>query len=122
LSDTLQPEPLFSTSAPSWIDVSLRRKGNCLLIHFVNQNPGRDISLLNTDDTWVDEIPEVGPHRISLRIPASNVKAVSWEPGHHKLSYSDHTGALNIEVPRFKVHGCVKITGNNNVTSLKALC
>jgi len=77
----LQPEPRVATDAPSWVDLSLRRGADGrLLVHFVNQNPGRDVAKLGTDDTWVDEIPEVGPFTLALRLPRKP-RAVTWEPG-----------------------------------------
>jgi len=104
--DFLQPEPLCRTDAPSWVDLSLRRQAGRLLVHFVNQNPGRDLSRLNTDDTWADEVPEVGEFRLELRLP-QKPKAVWWEPGHCRLPFSLTRSGLRLDVPRFRIHGCV---------------
>jgi hypothetical protein len=60
------PDPIFRTDAPSWLEVSLRARGDALLVHRVNGNPGRDISLVGGDDFWVDDIPTIGP--VSCRI------------------------------------------------------
>jgi len=108
--DSLQPEPLCTTDAPSWVDVSLRRKNGRLLVHFVNQNPGRDVAVLNTNDTWVDEIPEVGPFRLELRI-AHPPESAWWEPGHHELAMDLRDGVLRLEVPRLRIHGCAVVGG-----------
>ncbi len=108
--DELMPTRLCRTDAPSWVDLSLRRSADGrLLVHFVNQNPGRDICRLNSDDTWVDEIPEVGPYMCELRI-SKKPRAVSWEPGGHKPGWSWTAGLLKIEVPRFRIHGCAAIS------------
>ena len=104
----MDPKPFFRTDAPSWVDISLRRKGRDLLLHFVNQNPGRDVAKLNTDDTWVDEIPEVGPYQMTLRC-ARKPKQVMWEPEHRILPADFKDGQLSAEIPRFKIHGCVVV-------------
>ncbi len=105
----IQPEPLVGTNAPSWVDLSLRRAADGrLLVHFVNQNPGRDLSLLNTGDLWVDEIPEVGPFTCELRL-AKKPRAVTWEPGGQKIDWSWQKGCLQVTLPRFRIHGCLAV-------------
>jgi len=104
----LDPKPLLSTTAPSWVNVSLRKKGGRLLVHFVNLNPGRDVAKLGTDDVWVDEIPEIGPFQLELRMKKKPA-AVFWEPGHVPLAGVHKAGVLRVEIPRFKIHGCVVI-------------
>jgi hypothetical protein len=86
--------------------VTLRRKGDRLLVHLVNQNPGRDVAKLGTDDTWVDEIPEIGPFTLMLRLPASPWP-VTWEPTGERLDAAWRRGTLTVTVPRFHIHGCV---------------
>ena len=105
----LQPQPRCQTSAPSWVDLALRRSADArLLVHVVNQNPGRDVARLNTDDTWVDEIPEVGPFTLELRLPRKP-SAVTWEPGGAALAGRFRAGVLRLDVPRFRIHGCVAV-------------
>jgi hypothetical protein len=105
----LDPQPRFQTDAPSWVDVSLRRKGNELLIHVVNQNPGRDISRIQTDDTWVDEIPEVGPYSFRLRCPRKPGKA-TWEPGNRPAESEWRRGILNVVLPSVRIHACLRVS------------
>jgi hypothetical protein len=114
----LQPEPFFKTDAPSWVDVSLRCKGDSLLIHFVNQNPGRDISRFRTDDLWVDEIPEIGPFTCKLRVP-EKPRTLVWQPGNEPIVFSHKKGILYFQIPRFQIHGCV--TGRVGLKTEKAL-
>jgi len=107
--DVLDPEAFLATDAPSWVDLSLRRGADGrLLVHFVNQNPGRDVAKLGADDTWVDEIPEVGPFTLALRLPR-RPRAVTWEPGCAALRRAWKAGVLRVEVPRFRIHGCVAV-------------
>jgi hypothetical protein len=104
----LQPKPMFETDAPSWVDVSLRRKDNSLLIHFVNQNPGRDLCKLNTNDLWVDEIPEVGPFNVRLRC-AKKPKRIIYEPSGKPVKASWQNSILQIALERLHIHSCLVI-------------
>jgi len=106
----LDAQPFFATTAPSWVDASLRRQAGRLLVHFVNQNPGRDVARLHTDDTWVDEIPDVGLYACELRLPR-RPRAVTWEPGGEKVEWTWRRGVLHATVPRFRIHGCLSVTG-----------
>jgi hypothetical protein len=104
----LQPEPLFATDAPSWVDVSLRRKGEQWLIHFVNQNPGRDIDKLNTNDLWVDEIPAIGPIACRLRLPCRPA-TVTLVPSGEPVTWSYRRGTLEMVLPRLHIHSCLVV-------------
>ena len=106
--DFVEPEPRLATDAPSWVDVSLRRKGDRWLVHLVNQNPGRDVAKLNSDDTWVDEIPTIGPITCRLRLPGrpAEVKAV---PGGERIEWAWERGLLEMRLPRLRVHTCLVV-------------
>ncbi len=106
----LQPRPLFETDAPSWVDVSLRTKGESLLLHLVNQSSGRDLSRLNTDDLWVDEIPTIGPIAVQLR-SARRPKAVTVRPGGNALDFTYEGGIVRFLIPRLDIHTCVELDG-----------
>lgn len=108
--DDAMASRLFRTDAPSWVDVSLRRKGDDLLIHFVNQNSGRDLCLLNTNDLWVDEIPEVGPFACKVSCKKAP-QAVTWEPGTTKLEKQYGERELRFNIPKFTIHGCARVEG-----------
>ena len=106
--EVLQPAPFFRTDAPSWVDVSLRRQAGRLLVHFVNQNPGRDVAKLGTDDTWVDEIPVIGPITALLRLPAPP-RVVTLEPGAEPVTSAWADGVLTVTLPRLAIHRCIAI-------------
>ena len=106
--DGLQPEPLFRTDAPSWIEVALRKRGDALLVHFVNGNPGRDLSQVATEDLWVDEIPPVGPYSCWIRC-AVRPRRVTCEPGGRPAPARWRNGLLETQIPRFEIHTCLKI-------------
>ena len=102
------PVPTVATDAPSWVDITLRRKGRALFMHVVNQNPGRDLSKLNTDDTWVDEIPAVGPYQFRLQCPRKPGR-VTWEPGHQAATSQWNKGVLTVTLPSVHIHTCLRV-------------
>ena len=108
--DFLQPEPLFCTDALSFVDVSLRRKGDALLVHFVNGNPGRDLSKLNASDLWVDDIPAIGPIASRIRCARKPRKAL-WEPGGLDARTEWNDGILRFVLPRLEIHACLNLHG-----------
>ncbi|MHB9133285.1 MAG: alpha-L-fucosidase [Armatimonadota bacterium] len=108
--DDLQPTPFFRTDAPSWVDISLRKKEDRLLIHFVNGNPGRDIARLHSDDVWVDEIPVVGPYTGWIQLPAKP-SSVIIKPGDKPVEWSWEDGVLQFALPRLEIHACVVVLG-----------
>ncbi len=109
----LQPNPMFSTDALSFVEISLRKKDRALLVHFVNGNPGRDLSAVGTDDLWVDDIPAVGP--ITCRILcARRPSQLHWEPGRVPVSSEWTRGILTVTLPRLEIHTCLVISDWEN--------
>jgi len=106
--DFVDPAPFFKTDAPSWLNVSLRQKGKQLLVHFVNCNPGRDMSKINTDDLWVNEIPAIGPIVCEIRINKKPQKVV-WEPEGRKLDFRYSDRILSVTIPKVHIHGCLSV-------------
>jgi len=104
----LQPAPLFQTDALSFVEVALRCKGDALLVHLVNGNPGRDLSLVSTDDLWVDDIPPVGPITCRIRC-AARPQSVTIEPGGTLAQTSWRNGVLEAVLPRLEIHACLAI-------------
>lgn len=104
------PERPVRTDAPAWVDLSLRRKAGALLVHVVNQNPGRDISRLHTDDTWVDEIPAVGPYQITVQT-ARQPDQVVWEPAGTPAACFWKDGVLTVTLPSVRIHTCLRVVG-----------
>jgi hypothetical protein len=108
LLETAVPNPLIRTDAPSFIELSVREKGGNLLIHVINGNPGRDISLVGTNDLWVTDIPAVGPYQFHVRC-ASSPQAVCQEPGGNNLEYHFQDGRLTVTLPRVEIHTCIVV-------------
>jgi len=108
LLDVLQPDPLFRTDAPQCVEVALRRKGESLLIHFVNGNPGRDISQVGTEDLWVSDIPPIGP--ITGSVKCEKPKQATWEPGGKPAQAEWKDGVLTFILPKLEIHTCLVIS------------
>ena len=51
--------------------------------------------LIGTDDLWVDEIPEVGPFMLALRLP-ERPRSVTWAPQGRRLSATWGRGELKL--------------------------
>jgi len=108
--DRLQPEPFFRTDALSFVEVALRRKGDALLVHFINGNPGRDLSHVGTQDLFVDDIPPVGPITSWIRCAKRPARA-TWEPGGQPAETTWRDGVLEVVLPRLAIHTCLAIRG-----------
>jgi hypothetical protein len=106
--DLLQPAPLVRTDAPGFVELSLRRQGQDLLLHVVNGNPGRDISLVGSEDWWVDEIPAVGPYTFRIRC-ARRPERATWEPGGRPARCAWADGVLRASLPRLEIHTCLRL-------------
>jgi hypothetical protein len=108
LLETAVADPLMRTDAPSFIELSLREKDGNLLIHVINGNPGRDISLVGTNDLWVTDIPAVGPYEFQVRCAAAP-RAVRQEPGGGRLEHRFKDGRLTVILPRVEIHTCIVV-------------
>ncbi len=108
----LQPAPLFYTDAQTYVEVVLRKKGDALLVHFINGNPGRDLSYVHTEDLWVDEIPPLGPITSWIRCP-QRPRQVTFEPGGIVVQTSWGNGTLKVVLPRLEIHACLRVVGWN---------
>lgn len=86
----------------------MRGRPEELLIHFVNGNPGADLSRTGATDLFVDEIPTIGPISAELRCPEKPT-AVFLEPGHKPLAYEWSGDRLRFTLPSLKIHSCVRI-------------
>ena len=110
LLDLLQPDPLFRTDAPACVEIALRTTDDALLVHFVNGNPGRDLSWADTDDLWVDDVPAIGPITSWIRCNREPRDA-RWHPGDVPADVAWENGALRVSLPRLEIHTCLAIRG-----------
>lgn len=106
----LDPAPLFASDALSFMEFALRVKDGALLVHVINGNPGRDISLVGTEDLWVDDIAPTGPIKLWIRC-RRKPKFVTWEPEGRPAKTSWERGTLEVVLPRLEIHACLKVEG-----------
>lgn len=116
LLEFMVPTPLIGTDAPSFVELSVRQKQGNLLLHAINGNPGRDISLVGSDDLWVNDIPPVGPYTFRIRC-AAEPRTVREEPGAKGLPHRYEPGLLTVTLPRLEIHGCIVVEGWNRPKS-----
>jgi hypothetical protein len=115
ITKNLQPSPLFRTDAYTYVEVVLRQKAGALLVHFINGNPGHDMSYVKTEDLFVDEIPPLGPITSWVRC-AQRPHEVTWEPGGIAAETSWEDGVLKVVLPRLEIHACLKVQGWSQAT------
>ena len=90
------------------MEVCLRVREDELLIHFVNVNPGQDMSQVGMTDLHVYDIPTLAPLRATVRC-RRKPEAVFLEPGHQPIHVEWHDGRLSFTLPPLKIHWCVRI-------------
>ncbi len=105
-----QPSPFLRTDAYSYVEVVLRQKHGALLVHFINGNPGHDMSYVKTEDLFVDEIPSLGPITNWIRC-AEQPRGVTWEPGGIAAETSWEDGVLKVVLPKLEIHTYLKVQG-----------
>ncbi len=98
----LLPDPLVQMQSRSPVDLTVRRRGEKLLINLINAG-GIDPAGF----TW-DYIPPSGPVELRVRA-ATDPKHVSFEPGNIPLSWRRESKHLCITVPDVGIHGVVTI-------------
>jgi hypothetical protein len=103
LAQRLLPEPAIRVTAPTCIDVALRRRDQTLLVHLVNRGSG----LPNLPNNGaIDEIPPVGP--VSVRIAlARRPLGVSLALETGKLGWKWTAGQLEIRLSAVHLHAVV---------------
>ena len=110
---TVGPLPI-SVRAPLCVDVALRRKGRRIVIHLVNRASG----IPNQPNNGaIDDIPEVGPVIISVRMskrPASVTAA--WEG--ERISWKHQGNTLRITLPKIHIHEAVVVSPSGDFRSI----
>jgi hypothetical protein len=109
LAERLLPDPAIRVRAPICVDVTLRRRGDTVMVHLVNRASG--IPNLPNNGA-IDEIPPVGPITVRMRLarrPAS-VK-LALEKGRLTTRVKKVRGCVRLEivVPSVHIHAAVVI-------------
>jgi hypothetical protein len=99
LVNELFPDPIVSVLGSHYVDVSLNRIGGKLAVNLVNTAGPHD----NPTVYVHDEIPALGPLKVSVRLDKKPAK-VSFEPSGKKIVMEYKNGILSIIVPRLELH------------------
>ncbi len=99
LVNELFPNPIVSVLGAHFVDVSLNRIGGKLAVNLVNTAGPHD----NPTVYVHDEIPALGPLKVSVRLDKKPAK-VSFEPSGKKIVMEYKNGILSIIVPRLELH------------------
>jgi hypothetical protein len=106
----MQPEPWFTCDAPTSVEVSLRRRGDELLIHFIDINPGQDMSQTGVTNLHVYDIPALAPFQATV-LCKQKPRSVVLEPCRKPLAADWDKGRLRLALPSLAIHYCVRIAG-----------
>ena len=93
------PQPMVEVSSSAWIDVSVRRKGDRLLVHLAN-TAGMQI---DSRYTVVDTIPEIGPLTVKIRLDQAP-RSVGQIPEGSTVVYAWQDGILTVRIDRLHIH------------------
>lgn len=100
------PEQMIQVSAPSYVDVILRRKNGKLIIHLGNRCSG--VPMDSPVALTADEIPVSAPVSITIRLPRppSEVNLLFEDSA---LSWDYEDGTLSITVSGIRIHAAVVV-------------
>jgi hypothetical protein len=102
LTRELFPKPIVEVHGSRNVDVSLQRKGRCLLVNLLNTSgPHADESVIT-----IGEVEAVGPLELTLRLP-QKPKRLTLEPGSRKLDWHFRNGEARFRIPRLDIHQVV---------------
>lgn len=105
LTERLLPDPEIRVKAPACVDVALRRRGTTLLVHLVNRASG--IPNLPNNGA-IDEIPAVGPIRVTVRTPARPAQ-VRCELEEGCLAWEWAGGVLTLNLATVHIHAAISV-------------
>lgn len=99
----LLPARKVEVETDASVDILLREKDGALLVHLLNLSTGRAIS---PEQCEIDDIPPVGPIRVSARLPSSP-ETVTFLPDGKTLPFEWKDGRAEVVVPSVRIHGVV---------------
>ena len=98
------PEPAVTVSGSHLVDVTLNKKGESLILNLVNVSGPHD----NERVMAFDEIPQVGPLKITMQLKAQP-KKVRLQPENVDLKFNYRDGRMECELPSLKIHEMVVV-------------
>ncbi len=98
------PDPMVKVTGSHYVDVTLNRKGEALVLNLVNTTGPHD----NEKVMAFDEITPVGPLQIELKLTKKPNK-VMLQPDNIPMPYTYREGKLQCSLPMLKIHSLVVI-------------
>jgi len=105
LAERLLPDPDIRVHAPVCVDVALRRRGATRFVHLVNRASGSP-NLPNNGA--IDEIPAVGPVRVTMRLPARPA-SVYGDLEEGQLDWNWRDGVLTVTLATVHIHAAITV-------------
>ncbi|HEY5510342.1 MAG TPA: alpha-L-fucosidase [Prolixibacteraceae bacterium] len=100
----LFPEPLVQVQGSHYVDVTLNKKNNILILNLINAAGPHD----NEKVMVHDDIPPVGPLQVNIRVKAKPQK-VTLQPENKQLLFTYRGGSIQCTVPSLKIHEMVVV-------------
>ena len=94
-------EPLIETDAPRFITFALKKKGNNLITHILNENVDGDMSM--PESIFVENVPAYGPVTVKIRCDRQPVN-VTAVPDIGKLNWRWDQDGVWVTVPSVHIH------------------
>jgi hypothetical protein len=101
-----------TTEAPAHVEIVLRRKGNCHILHLVNLAPGE--RTYASQRGWyrpvtIRSLPQVGPHKTTIRLPRRPKSVILQPEGVALTDWTYRKGRVELRVPAFDVHRMIVV-------------
>ena len=106
LIETMNIDWKFEVAGPSWLEVVLREKDDCLMINLLNRGAG---AMTNEWRPIIDALPEIRDVTIKARQPCGP-NSVRLLPEDTELEFEYENQTVTIHVPQVKVHDILAIS------------
>ena len=103
--NAVAPEQLVTLNAPPCVDMTIRKKEDKLIVHFLNRNSAYPMNLYSGVS---EEIEAAGPLALSVRM-AERPKNVRLAPDTPGLRWNWENGILRAEIESLRVHNALVI-------------
>ena len=98
------PNPAVTVTGSHYVDVTLNRKKEMLIVNLVNAAGPHD----NEKVMVHDEIPPLGPLKIGIRVD-KKPSSVTLQPENKELPFTYRDGLVQCSLPKLKIHEIIVI-------------
>ena len=97
-------DPLVRVEGPPAIEMTLRRKGDTLLVHLLN-SAGMQVA---GDYAAIDFVPSIGPVMVSLKVPSAP-RSIVLQPENRSLPITRNRGRYQVTVDSLHLHSAIAV-------------